>query len=75
MTRLPRVTGADMVRALEKEGFVLVRQRGSHAYLRHPDGRITVVPLHAGETLGVGLVSKILRDVKLDRHRLETLLG
>ena len=75
MTRLPRMTGADVVRALEKEGFALLRQRGSHAYLRHLDGRSTVVPLHAGETLGPGLVSKILRDVKLDRHRFETLLG
>ena len=74
MNRLPPVTGADVVRALEKEGFVFVRQKGSHAYLRHPDGRGTVVPLHSGETLGPGLVSKILRDAKLDRHRFETLL-
>ena len=75
MTRLPRVTGADIVRALEREGFTVLRRKGSHAYLRHLDGRSTVVPLHAGETLGPGLVSKILRDVKLDRHRFETLLG
>jgi len=33
-------------------------------FLKHPDGRTTVVPIHAGETIGLGLLSKILRDVE-----------
>jgi predicted RNA binding protein YcfA (HicA-like mRNA interferase family) len=74
MTRLPRVSGADVVRALQQDGFFVVRQRGSHAFLRHADGRATVVPLHAGETIGPGLLSKILRDARMERERFERLL-
>jgi len=74
MTRLPRVTGVDVVRALQQDGFLVVRQKGSHAFLRHADGRATVVPLHAGETIGPGLLSKILRDAGIERERFERLL-
>lgn len=74
MTRLPRVTGSDVVRALEREGFSVVRRKGSHAYLRHEDGRATVVVLHAGETIGPGLLTRILRDAGIDRERFTTLL-
>jgi len=42
--------------------------------LRHPDGRATTVPVHAGETIGPGLLSKILRDTKLSRDEIEALL-
>lgn len=65
MTRLPRPTGQDTVRALAKAGFEKTRQRGSHVFLKHQDGRATVVPMHAGETLGPGILSKILRDTGL----------
>jgi len=43
--------------------------------LRHPDGRRTVVPVHRGETIGPGLLSKILRDTALTREDLERLLN
>jgi predicted RNA binding protein YcfA (HicA-like mRNA interferase family) len=52
-----------MVAALKKDGFVVIRIKGSHCFLKHPDGRCTVVPIHAGETLGLGLTSRILKDV------------
>ena len=55
MTRMPRVTGERMVRSLRRAGFEVARRKGSHVMLKHSDGRGTVVPLHAGETLGVGL--------------------
>ena len=50
------------MRALQALGFEVIRRKGSHRFLRHPDGRCTVVPIHAGEILGVGLVNKILKD-------------
>ena len=75
MNRMPRVTGAHVVRSLRKVGFELVRQRGSHAIMKHPDGRSTVVPIHGGETIGVGLMSKIQRDVGIDRETFIELLG
>ncbi len=42
--------------------------------MRHPDGRTTVVPVHAGESLGPGLLSKVLRDCDLTREELQALL-
>lgn len=74
MTVLPRVTGKQLIAALQKTGFQVTRTRGSHHFLRHPDGRTTVVPVHAGETIGPGLLSKILRDCELDRDALAALL-
>jgi len=65
MAKLPRPTGKDLLAALQKSGFELVRTKGSHHFLRHADGRATVVPVHAGETIGPGLLKKILRDSEL----------
>ena len=67
MSRLPRVRGRDVLAALQRAGFVVVRIKGSHHFLRHGDGRVTVVPLHAGETIGPGLFGKILRDAEMTR--------
>ncbi|MBX9810924.1 MAG: type II toxin-antitoxin system HicA family toxin [Burkholderiales bacterium] len=74
MTVLPSVTGKELIAALKKAGFAVVRVKGSHHFLRHTDGRTTVVPVHAGETIGPGLLSKILRDCELSREELHKLL-
>src|SRR5881396_3117564 len=66
MSRTPRVTGSDLVAALAKAGFRLLRVKGSHHFLRHEDGRSTVVAVHSGETLGPGLLHKVLRDCNLN---------
>jgi predicted RNA binding protein YcfA (HicA-like mRNA interferase family) len=73
MSRL-RVRGRDLIRTLQKAGFAVIRIRGSYYFLRHADGRATVVPVHAGETIGPGLLSQILRDIDLTRAELERLL-
>jgi predicted RNA binding protein YcfA (HicA-like mRNA interferase family) len=73
MTRLPRLTGKRVIAALQKAGFEVVRIKGSHHFLAHPDGRGTSVPVHSGETIGPGLLSKILRDCEMtdaDFHNL-----
>jgi predicted RNA binding protein YcfA (HicA-like mRNA interferase family) len=44
MTRLPRIKGQELVAALRRAGFEMLRVKGSHYFLRHPDGRCTVVP-------------------------------
>jgi len=59
---------------LQKADFEIVRQRGSHVYMRHGDGRATVVPVHKGEDLGSGILSKILRDAELSRQEFRKLL-
>jgi predicted RNA binding protein YcfA (HicA-like mRNA interferase family) len=74
MTVLPSVRGKDLIAALRKAGFEVVRVKGSHHFIRHPHGRTTVVPVHAGETIGPGLLSKILRDCELTREELQKLL-
>ena len=65
MPRKPRFKGREVIGALGKAGFQVIRIKGSHHFLRHPDGRCTVVPVHAGETLGIGLQGKILNDVDM----------
>lgn len=74
MTRLPRITGQQLVAALRKAGFELVRVRGSHHFMRHSDGRSTLVPVHRGEVIGPGLMSQILRDCEMTRDKLIELL-
>jgi len=74
MTARPSITGKQLVAALKKAGFEVARVKGSHHFLRHDDGRTTVVPVHAGEMLGPGLMSKILRDCDISRETLQELL-
>jgi len=54
--RLPSLTGSEVVAVLQRHGFAVVRQSGSHVILRHTDGRRTTVPVHAGRDLGRGLL-------------------
>ena len=68
--RLPALKGSEVVRALEKLGFQVARQRGSHVRLKHPDGRVVTVPVHAGEDLDRGLLKKILRDAHISEEEL-----
>ena len=74
MTRLPRLKGKEIIRAPEGAGFRAHRTGGSHVFMKHPDGRATAVPIHAGEIIGPGLLRSILRDVKLSVDELRSLL-
>jgi len=74
VSKLPVLKPTELVRLLERLGFARIRQKGSHLYLRHPDGRATVVPMHRGEELGPGLLRSILHDVKLSRDEFLDLL-
>ena len=66
MSRLPRVTGTQVARALERAGFVLVRVTGSHHHF-HKGGvpGLVTVPVHAGEIIPPGTLSSILRQAGL----------
>lgn len=50
---------------LQSLGFQILRQKGSHVFFKHPDGRTTIVPNHPGDDIGRGLIRKILRDIDL----------
>lgn len=71
MSTFPSVTGKKLIRALQKIGFEVVRTKGSHHFLQHPDGRCTVVPVHKGESIGRGLLAQILRDCEITREQLQ----
>ena len=65
MGSLPVLKPRQVVSFLEALRFVEVRQRGSHKQFRHPDGRMTTVPLHAGRDISPTLVRKIAADIPL----------
>jgi predicted RNA binding protein YcfA (HicA-like mRNA interferase family) len=70
MPPVPAVRGSQLVNALEKAGFVV----GSHHIMRHPDGRRTTVPVHAGRDIRPGTLRNILRDTGLTVDDLRRLL-
>ena len=67
MPKLRKLKGKELIKILSLHGFDVIRIKGSHHFLRHDDSRCTVVPVHAGETLGPGLLLQILKDTELDR--------
>lgn len=75
MAKLPQLTANELIKILQKTGFKILRQSGSHVFLRHDDGRTTVVPNHPGEKLDRGLLLKIIKkDVNLSREDFEKII-
>jgi predicted RNA binding protein YcfA (HicA-like mRNA interferase family) len=71
--RLPTVSGSDLIDALERVGWEVLRQRGSHVRLRHSERQLfLVVPLH--KELKRGTLNGILKDARLSREELNSLL-
>ena len=69
MPKLPRCTGKEMVRALVRHGFSVVRIQGSHHVLQKGDVH-TVVPVHGNELLKLGTLRSILRDIDVSPDEL-----
>jgi predicted RNA binding protein YcfA (HicA-like mRNA interferase family) len=65
MSGLPIVDFKTMDRLLRKLGFEQTRQKGSHVFYRHPDGRTTTLPNHPGRDLARPLLRAILREIDL----------
>jgi predicted RNA binding protein YcfA (HicA-like mRNA interferase family) len=63
MPRLPVLKPREVIRRLERLGFLEIRQRGSHRQFRHPDGRGTTVPFHQGRDLSPILLRQIVKDI------------
>jgi len=67
MPQLPVISGKDFIKFLQAIGFVVVRINGSHYRLKHPDGRVTTVPVHKKQDLPKGLLRKIIHaDLELE---------
>jgi predicted RNA binding protein YcfA (HicA-like mRNA interferase family) len=67
---LPTLKPREVVALLEGFGFAEVRQKGSHKQFRHPDGRGTTVPFHAGRDISPTLLRKIAKDIGLTVEQL-----
>ena len=67
MTKLPIVDFSTMEKVLFSLGFQVARQKGSHVFYRHSDGRSTTVPNHPGRDLARPLIREILREVEFHR--------
>ena len=65
MTRLPRVTAAQVIAVLEKQGFSLARQTGSHKIYKNSVGQRVTVPFHVGKILHPKVLASILADAGL----------
>ncbi|MBI5416650.1 type II toxin-antitoxin system HicA family toxin [Candidatus Poribacteria bacterium] len=65
MNRTPTISARIMIAFLNSLGFELVRQKGSHKFFKHSDGRTVVVPEHKGEDLGRGIMNKIFKDIEV----------
>jgi len=75
MPRLPQIDANNLIKILAKIDFKIIRQSGSHIFLRHNDGRTTVIPNHPGEKIDRGLLNKILKkDVLISREEFQKLL-
>ncbi|MBI5134992.1 type II toxin-antitoxin system HicA family toxin [Candidatus Uhrbacteria bacterium] len=71
MPKLPVVTPKKLIKALQRQGFFVDRQRGSHIILRHIDGRMSVIPMHTRD-IPNGTLKGILEDID---WTVEDLLG
>lgn len=63
--KLPAVSAKELIKLIEKSGFIKVRQSGSHAIFKHNDGRRTTIPVHSNKDLGKGLLKQILKDTEI----------
>jgi len=74
MSRLPILSGIELVKILEKIGFKNIRQKGSHVFLKHTDNRTTIIPVHKGKDIDRALLNKILKDIKLSPNEFRDIL-
>lgn len=75
MTRLPRITAVELLRALRRDGWQPVRQSGSHVSLKHPTKLGTVtVPKHASVIIKPKTLETILKQADLTAEDLRELL-
>ncbi len=74
MPKLPRIAAREIIAVLERTGFSLARQSGSHMIYKNAAGKRVTVPFHASKTLHPKLLKSILRDADLTVEKLEELL-
>lgn len=71
---LPILKARDIIRALGLLGFRKTRQKGSHAFFKHLDGRVTTVPIHSGKDISRSLFNEILNDIDISAEEFKKYL-
>lgn len=77
MAKLPQISGKELCNALEKEGFVFMRQTGSHRIYQKQteEGKITIpIPIHSNKPLKKGTLYNILKKAGITREKLAFLI-
>lgn len=74
MPKLPRLSAKEIIRILEKRGFSLVRQSGSHKIFRDTTGIRVTIPFHRSKILHPKIVKQIIKDLKLTEEMLQDLI-
>jgi predicted RNA binding protein YcfA (HicA-like mRNA interferase family) len=69
-TKLPAKNSKELIKILEKKGFIFSRQSGSHAIYANRNGLKVTVPIHGKKELGKGLLKQILKDAGLNNEDL-----
>ena len=72
--KVPRVTAAEVIRALERGGFFLARQSGSHRIYKNPEGKRVTVAYHAEKILHPKVLRSILQDADWSVEKFQELL-
>jgi len=70
-TRLPVINAKELLKILEKKGFIFSRQSGSHAIYANQNGIKVTVPVHGKKDLGKGLLRQIMKDAGLTNKDLK----
>lgn len=69
MSKLPQVKARDLIKVATKLDFTFRDQSGSHAVYVHSDGRRVTIPVHPSDTIGIGLLTKIIkRDLEITKE-------
>jgi predicted RNA binding protein YcfA (HicA-like mRNA interferase family) len=66
MTKIKPLSHKKLIKAREKVGFQPVRQTGSHLFMKNPEGRTTIIPIHS-KKIKVEIVNAILNEAKISR--------
>lgn len=74
MSKLPMIDAKEMEKLLLKLGFIKTRQKGSHIFFRHEDGRTTTVPYHSNKDLARPLIRVILNEINIGIKKYNELL-
>lgn len=70
----PRVSGKELVAALQRMGWTRISSSGSHIKLRGPNGGVVIVPVHGARTLPLGTLKSILKQIEVSAEEIEEFL-